>query len=223
MPNGLFPLVVLAAILRPVVGPAVAEDNDGASRAFARYLATVQRASTWSPETIEIDASLPKLRKQGHLRAIRRISASGDADYQVLEIAGDRTVRQQVIARYLSAQMTAAEIPASTVAITPANYEFRYKGIVMMGDTVAYAFQIKPLKKRLGLMSGELWIEPGTGAAIRQSGQLVKSPSIFVKRVDITRETELSEGIAQVLHTHLSVDTRLVGVADLNITESPMR
>ena len=213
------PLLVLAALLRPVV----AEETGGASHAFALYLARVQHVDSWSPETIEIEASLPKMKKQGRLRAIRRINESGEADYQVLESEGDRTVRQQVIARYLSPQVTAAEIPAASVAISPANYEFRYKGVITRGETVVYAFQIKPRKKRVGLMNGELWLDAETGAPVRQSGYLVKSPSLFVKRVDITRETVLSDGIAQMQTTHLSVDTRLVGLADLTVTESPLR
>jgi hypothetical protein len=235
--NGAVPLILLATFLRPVVAPynvapynaapydegVFAADPEGASRAFALYLTGMQHANSWSPETIEIEASLPKLNKHGRLRAIRRMNAAGAADYQVLETDGDRTVRQQVIARYLSAQVTAAEVPASSVAINPENYQFRYKGIVKLAHTVAYAFQIKPRKKRQGLIDGELWLEGKTGAAIRQSGYLVKSPSFFVKHVGITRETVLSEGVAQMLLTHLSVDTRLVGMADLTVTESPLR
>jgi hypothetical protein len=217
--NGALPLLILAALLRP----AVAEDTEEASRAFGRYLAAAERVNTWSVETIEIEASLPKLNKRGRLRAIRRVTPAGEADYQVLEIAGDRIVRQQVIERYLSAQMTAAEIPVASVAITPANYDFRYRGAVKTGDAVAFVFQIKPRKKRLGLMSGELWLDAKTGAAVRQSGYLVKSPSLFVKRVGFTRETVLSDGVAQKLLTHLSVDTRLVGLADLIVTECPSR
>lgn len=214
------PMMVLAAML---LRPAVAEDTAGASHAFALYLARVQHADAWSPETIAIEASLPKLKKQGTLRAIRRINPAGEPEYEVIESTGDRTVRQQVIARYLSAQMTAAEIPVASVAITPANYEFRYKGTVRVGETLAYAFQIKPRKKRIGLMHGELWIDGETGAALRQSGYLVKSPSLFVKRVDITRDTVLSAGVAQSQTTHLSIATRLVGLADLTVTESPLR
>jgi hypothetical protein len=205
--SGLIPVIVLTSLLRPTVaeGP---PDTDGASLAFARYVANVQHAASWSPETIEIDAFLPKLQKRGHLRAIRRLNSAGNADYQVLEIAGDRTVRQQVIERYLTAQMTAAELPAASIAMTPANYRFRYQGAVRAGDTVAYVFQIKPRKKRIGLI---------------RSGRLVKSPSLFVKSIGIIRETVLSGGVAQKLLTHLSVDTRLVGLADLTVTESPLR
>ena len=220
--SGLIPVIVLTSLLRPTVaeGP---PDTDGASLAFARYVANVQHAASWSPETIQIDAFLPKLQKRGHLRAIRRLNSAGNADYQVLEIAGDRTVRQQVIERYLTAQMTAAELPAASIAMTPANYRFRYQGAVRAGDTVAYVFQIKPRKKRIGLIRGELWLDAETGAAVRQSGRLVKSPSLFVKSIGIIRETVLSGGVAQKLLTHLSVDTRLVGLADLTVTESPLR
>jgi hypothetical protein len=221
----LIALVSMAAILRPAplhaADAPVVEYTAGPSQAFARYLAGLDQVTPWSPETIEIDASLPKLKKQGRLRAIRRITTLGEADYQVLETAGDPTVRKQVIARYLSAQLTAAEIPASSVAITPANYNFHYQGVVKIGETAAYIFRISPRKKRQGLIKGELWLDGETGTAIRQSGYLVKRPSIFVKRAGVTRETFLRGGVAQMRLTSLSIDTRLVGLAELTIRERP--
>jgi hypothetical protein len=189
--------------------------------AFARYIGSLEHQSPWSLETVEIDASLPKLEKRGRLRAIRRLLPLGRPEYQVLEIEGDQTVKQQVIVRYLSEDVRAAAIPASSVAITLANYKFRYKGAVTTGGTTAYAFLITPRKKREGLIKGELWLDGETGAVVRQSGYLVKKPSIFVKRVDVTRETALRDGIAEVRVTHLLVDTRLVGRAELIIHERP--
>lgn len=68
---------------------------------------------------------------------------------------------------------------------------------------------------------GELWLDVETGAIVRESGYLVKRPSIFLKRVDITRETILRNGVAEIRLTHLSIDTRLVGRAELTIQEHP--
>ena len=211
---------LLVSTLRAADAPIV-ESNTPASMAFARYVAGLEKASPWSLETVEIDASLPKFEKRGRLRAIRRLLPFGKPEYQVLETAGDQTVRQQVIIRYLSAEVRAAAIPASSVAITPANYKFRYKGAVKTDETVTYVYLITPRKKREGLIKGELWLDGETGAAVRQSGHLVKKPSIFVKRVDIARETTLRDGIAEMRVTHLSVDTRLVGRAELTIQERP--
>ncbi len=199
----------------------IVDSTGQAAMAFARYTASLERQNPWSLETVEIDASLPKLEKQGRLRAIRRLSPFGRPEYQVLEIAGDQTVRQHVIVRYLSEEARVATIPASSVAINLANYKFRYKRAVKTGGTVAYVFLITPRKKRQGLIKGELWLDGQTGAVVRQSGYLIKKPSIFVKRVDVTRETALRDGVAELRVTHLSVDTRLVGRAELIIRERP--
>jgi hypothetical protein len=189
--------------------------------AFARYIAGQAQARPWSLETIEIDASLPTLEKQGRLLAIRRLLPLGKPEYQVLEIAGDQTVRQQVIVRYLSAETQAADVPPSSVAITPANYKFSYKGAVKTAGAITYSFVIKPRKKRVGLIKGELWLDGESGAVVRQSGYFVKSPSIFVKRLTVTRETAIHDGLAEERTTHLSIDTRLVGRAELTIHERP--
>jgi len=189
--------------------------------AFARYIASLEQTGPWRSETVDIDASLPKLEKKGRLRAIRRLLPLGKPEYQVLEIAGDQTVKQQVIARYLSADVRAAAIPPSSVAITPANYRFRYKGALEIGDVTAYAFLITPRSKREGLIKGELWLDGETGAVVHQSGYLVKRPSIFVKRVCVTRDISLRDGMAEMRVTHLSVETRLVGRAELTIHERP--
>ncbi|HUB79962.1 MAG TPA: hypothetical protein VMB03_14245 [Bryobacteraceae bacterium] len=218
MLNSLLPILVVAALFRPVV----TEDPTGASQAFAHYLASTRRVQGWGAETIEIEASLPKLKKHGTLRAIRRINSKGEVEFEVLDTAGDAMVRHEVIERYLNAQIAAAGLPPASVAITPANYEFRYRSVVKDGETLAYAFQIKPRKKRVGLMSGELWLDAETGLAIHQSGRLVKSPSFFVKSIGIDRETVFHAGAARMRLTHLSIDTRLVGLADLTVTETPM-
>jgi len=218
--SALLPLIIALVFLlaSPVqaADQSIVDSTDRAAMAFARYTSGLEQESPWSLETVEIEASLPKLGKQGRLRAIRRQLPLGRPEYRVLEIAGDQSVRQQVLVRYLSAQVQAAAIPAASVAITPANYKFRYKG-----GTTAYAFLITPRKKREGLIKGELWLDGETGAVVRQSGYLIKKPSIFVKRVDVTRETSLRDGIAEVRLTHLSVDTRLVGRAELVIHERP--
>jgi hypothetical protein len=213
-------LVFLASPLQADDEP-VTDSTAQAGMAFARYVLGLEHESAWSLETVEIDASMPKLGKHGRLRAIRRLLPLGKPEYQVLEIAGDETVRQQVIARYLSAQLRAAAIPASSVAISLTNYKFRYQGAVKTGESTAYVFLITPRRKREGLIKGALWLDGETGAVVRESGYLVKTPSIFVKRVDVTRETALRDGNAEMHVTHLSVNTRFVGRAELVIQERP--
>jgi hypothetical protein len=190
--------------------------------ALERYMAGGGSAP-WAIESVDIHASLPKLEKAGRLRAIRRLAPIGKSRYEVLQLAGDRIVEQQVIVRYLTAEARESELPAASVAITPVNYKFAYKGVVDDGEHLAYAFQITPRRKRDGLVKGELWLDQQTGVPVVQFGLLVKSPSVFIRRVSVTRENALRDGIVESRLTHITVETRLVGRAELVVEERPLR
>ena len=45
-----------------------------------------------------------------------------------MRFEGDRSIKNEVIARYLTADTTGNGQEAETLAITPANYKFKYKG-----------------------------------------------------------------------------------------------
>src|SRR5450631_2863791 len=203
---------------------AIAQPVSGASVAFERYTAGLghtARSVEWRTVTIEIEASLPGLAKQGRLLAIRRGGASDRPEYQVLHIEGDSIVKQEVIARYLTAENQAEVIPKASVAVSPANYKIHYIGSMVSAGTQVYVYQIKPRKRRAGLMEGQLWIDAGTGLAVHQGGHLVKNPSIFVRRIEIVRDTRLRDGVPYLQTTRLAIDTRLLGRAEVTIRERP--
>ena len=83
----------------------------------------------------------------------------------------------------------------------------------------AYVFQIAPRHKRAGLIQGELWIDAASGLAVRKTGHLVKRPSVFLKRVDVVQDTDLMDDAPAMRITHLEIETRLVGLAELTIRE----
>jgi hypothetical protein len=228
------PLIVLLALLLParVLAAHSAESSSvvkvGSSQglAFGRYIASVEQNRPFSESgnvAVEIEASLPGMEKWGRLVAIRSASGAEHDRYMVVSIEGDSTIKQQVIARYLTAEQQAEALPAASVAVTPENYKFRYAGSIGTASSVVYVFNIKPKKKREGLLDGQLWIDAVTGMAVHQSGHPVKKPSVFVRRIEITRDVSFSEGgIASMRTTHVAVDTRLVGRAELTITERPL-
>jgi len=198
-------------------------DLPAPSRALALYLASAAQGDPWSAPNgamLEIDAYLPRLGQEGHLRAIRAWAESKTPEYQVIHLDGDASVKQQVIARYLNAEQEAAAMPASPFALTPANYKFRYAGSGS-GSSV-YVFRITPRKKRAGLINGELWIDGATGLLIHEAGYLVKRPSIFIRHFKMVRDVRLQDGAPYIRTTQIEIDARFVGRAELTITESPM-
>jgi hypothetical protein len=218
---------VLLLALMAAASPAQAADlvkdhrRADAEAALESYLGGAGTPS-WPVEAVEIHASIPRLAKTGRLQAIRSMDRPGDVRYQIVQLTGDATVKNQVIARYLNAQERASQTTPSSVALTPANYKFAYRGIVDDGERFAYTFRISPRKKRDGLIKGEVWLDVGTGIPIRRSGYLVKRPSPWIKRVAVTQEDSLRDGAVQSRLTHIVVDTRLVGRAEMVISERPL-
>jgi hypothetical protein len=223
---GLFSVLPLLALTNAFAEHVPARDNTvvscpPAALALERFTANQQLNSRTPVEIIEIEASLPKLNQNGRLRAIRRALSAHRPEYQILEVSGDSMVKHQLIVRYLHADERAAELDNASTAITSPNYKFHYMGPVQLGKDVVYAFRIIPHKKRQGLINGVLWIDSDTGIAVRLSGYLVKNPSIFVRRVNLTRENHIHDGIVDARITHLLIDTRLVGTARLVVVERP--
>jgi hypothetical protein len=210
-----------AASASAVTVDTMSVDPPAPSRALALYLASAAHGDPWSAPNgvlLKVDAYLPRLGEQGHLRAIRAWDESKTPEYQVIYLAGDTSVKQQVIARYLNAERQTAAMPASSLALTPANYKFRYVG--SSRGTPVYVFHITPRKKRSGLINGELWID-GTGLVIHEAGYLVKRPSIFIRHFKIVRDVRLQDGAPYIRTTQIEIYARFVGRAELTITESP--
>jgi hypothetical protein len=202
----------------------VAEDAAPAL-AFGRYLASLQERNPFAesgPICLEVEASIPGFAKRGNLLAIRQTGTSELAEYTVKKLDGDSLVKQQVIARYLAAEKQAERIPYSAVAITPTNYKFHYAGSFVNDKIPVYIFKITPRKKREGLLRGEIWIDSTTGFAVHQAGRFVKRPSVFIRRIDVTRDTNITDGVPTSRITHLTLQTRLVGLVQLTVTERPI-
>lgn len=167
---------------------------------------------------VEIDAQIPRLKKTGRMLAWRFISRLGQITYRILRFEGDNTVKKDVIARYLAAEEKAkAELSTDELAITPRNYRFRYKGTTPYGDRTAYVFQVTPKQKRLGLFRGELWIDTETYLPLREWGEMVKNPSVFLKNVYFVRDYYIQDGMAVPRRLLSDISTRLVGKVQMTI------
>lgn len=164
---------------------------------------------------MEIDAKLPRLEKQGKMRLFRKISRLGQITYKVLGFMGDDTIKKEVIARYLATESEARD--TSSIAITPANYKFKYRAQLITDGHEVQIFHISPRRKGPGLFQGELWLDGETGMPLRESGRLVKNPSVFLKKVEFLHEYEMHDGVAIPKHFEGTADVRLVGRAELTI------
>ena len=168
---------------------------------------------------VEIQANVPKLKENGTLKALRKISKVGQITYRYLSFQGDNTVKSQVIIRYLQAEQQGQG--DSKIAITPENYKFKYKGLKTTDAGVqGHVFQLSPRKKKVGLFKGELWVDAHTFLPLVERGRLVKNPSVFFKKVDFERDFAIHSGHSVPSRVMSVIDTRIIGKVELLINYS---
>jgi hypothetical protein len=215
-----FSLLVVSSLLAsaPAVADPLEGDHDGQGQeVLSRYLsATREPHATGVQMEAQVEAVLPKLHKRGTMFGLRKISQLGKITWDAMRFQGDSTIKKDVIARYIQAE-TEGQGDLQKMAISPFNYKFKYKGLERKGDVSVHVFQLTPRKKEVGLFKGELWLDRESCLPVREAGQFVKSPSVFLKRVDFVREYELVEGRAVPKHVESHIQTRFWGPADIAI------
>ena len=185
------------------------------------YCAAQQQAPAGVGASMDMDiqASLPGLKKQGRFHALRKINPFGRISYAKATFEGDAAVRNEVVKRYLEAESEAQQDEPASVAVTPDNYKFQYKGQKTADGRVVHLFQVTPKHKRKGLFKGEIWIDAATYLPVREAGNLIKSPSIFVKKVAFVRTFDIRGGISVPLQVQSVVNT-IFGSAELTVDYS---
>lgn len=165
---------------------------------------------------VEIEASVPSLNRKGKFHALRSVSKLGQITYRAITFQGDNTIKNDVIARFLQAEKEAAE-KGLNLGRTPENYKFKYYGAYGQGDWKLHLFELTPKEKKPGFFQGWLWIESKTGLPVREQGEFVKNPSIFLKRVEFVRDYEIRDGVAVPMKMDSQIQTRVAGKAEMSV------
>jgi hypothetical protein len=213
-------LLCLAAFL-PAAVPAtpLAEIDSAESGAILeKYLKAAKESQDslrGMSMSIDIRASIPRLDREGGMKATRSVAANGEVSYSGMTFDGHSSIKTDVIARFLQADVEASKQPS--IGITPVNYKFKYWGIYGTGDWQLHLFEVTPRRKAPGLFKGWIWVEAKTGLPVREEGRFVKNPSVFLKRWDFARDYDVRSGMARLSNVTSTVLTRIVGEAKATI------
>src|SRR5579864_2199952 len=149
--KGVFLRRILIAFLAVVVGVGVAPGEPSKppvpeDEMVNRYIdATQQQQAALRGGTMEvdIDANVPNMKTKGKLHALKSISKLGKITYHALGFSGDNSVKTEVIARYLKAEVDAAQ-DGQNFSINPENYKFKYKGMEERDGREVYILHVTP-------------------------------------------------------------------------------
>src|SRR5580704_2194510 len=127
-----------------------------ASEALDRYLARSrdgQSECSGLVLAVQIDASLPHLKKQGTMSGFRQVSGTGRIAYRDLQFTGDNVIKTHVIARFIANDTAPPEGKASA-NVTRENYSFVFESTSDYNGLSAFVFRLQPRRKRAGFFQG---------------------------------------------------------------------
>src|ERR1700683_3771648 len=101
-----------------------------------------QLASSQWVCAVQIDATMPVLKKQGSMSGLKVVSRAGQTVYRDLRFTGDNLVKTAVIARFLANDVKRSEGAAGT-GLTRLNYSFVYDRTSDYNGLSSYVFRLK--------------------------------------------------------------------------------
>ncbi len=204
----------------PVMSP-VAPPRMSPELALETYERRAQDQTTrliaYSDDTL-MRAALPDSKQQGEYELKREFAAPNNLQFKALRFTGDGFVKTNVLARLLQSEVDhVSKQQGPSTAIDQQNYKFSHKAVESIDGRMAYVFQVKPRKKRVGLFKGKVYIDAYTGALLRAEGQMVKSPSLFIKKIDFVQDYSEVDGFMLPMHLHSVAKVRIIGRAIVDI------
>ena len=162
--------------------------------------------------TTVVHAALPDTAQQGEYELKRQFSAPRTLQFTAVHFTGDGFVKNNVISRLLQSEVEHVQKDNSAAnAISSANYKFAYKGSSDVEGRAVHIFQLKPRKRRVGLIKGHLYLDVHTGSVVRVEGQPVRSPSFFVKGLRFVQDYADFGRFTFPVHIHSEAKARIVG------------
>jgi hypothetical protein len=155
----------------------------------------------------------------GRMTGFLRVRTTLDGQqftYEVLEEGGSSTIRKRVLLAALDAEReTHVTRTGARGALTTDNYEF-----VRMGDTGEPIVEValKPRRHETMLIEGAMFLTRDTADLVRVEGELVKRPSFWTKKVEVTRKYGRIAGVRVPLEMESVAQMRLVGTATFSMT-----
>lgn len=128
--------------------------------------------------------------------------------FQILESKGSGR-GESVVKRVLQTEAQLTESGKSE--LSRQNYKFTLQGRERRDGRDCYVLAMEPLRKEHGLINGKVWVDAETYRIHRVEGELVKSPSWWIRKTEIVRTYEDRAGLWLPVSTKAVADVRFLG------------
>jgi hypothetical protein len=202
--------MVLALIVAPNARATV---PDAADRPIKQFLAQDDTQPTYrAARRLEAENG----GRKGWIEAITEYSPQTGFRYEITAEGGSSYIRSKVLKAVLDGEREViAQGETARSSLDLMNYRFQPNGIDLEGHASVLLW---PRRKERVLVSGMMALNASDGALVRLQGRLAKSPSFWVKNVDIVRSYERIDGKVVPVTLETKAQVRFLGEATLRMT-----
>jgi hypothetical protein len=183
-----------------------------------RTVIQAQQLAAYSAVSV-IHAQLPDTEQQGEYEVQRHFLAPHSLQFTALHYTGDGFVKTNIITRLLQSEVDHVQKDdGSLTAISDENYKFSYKASTALNGRLVHIYHVKPRVKRPGLFKGRICLDAYTGSLVRAEGQVVKSPSFFIRKLEFVQDYTDIGNFTFPAHIHTDAKARVIGRTIVDIT-----
>ena len=169
------------------------------------------KLAAYSDQTVMV-ADLPDTKQKGEYELQRNYAAPNTLKFKPVKFNGDNFVKNNLLVRLLQSEVDhVMKQESQLTAVNETNYKFSFKSSEVVDGRTVYTYNVKPLKKRVGLFKGKVLIDASTGSLLKAEGSMVKSPSIFVRKMEFVQEYGEIAGFVFPTHIHSVAKVRIIG------------
>lgn len=181
-----------------------------------RFLARGDEPVTSYRALRRLEAENLRFKKQGWLEAWTTLSPEQGFSFEVIAEGGSSYIRNKVLRKALEREREAhLKSESGRAALAPANYEFPRELVDTSG---LVAIEMKPRRNDALLVVGRIYLRPDDADLVRVEGHLVKNPSVWTKRVYLTRRYGRIHDLRVPLATESMAQVVIAGESSFKMT-----
>jgi hypothetical protein len=179
-----------------------------------RFINDIEKEPVSYQALRRLEASSAKLNESAWMEAFTEYSPENGFSYRVLSQGGSERILNRALKGVLDGEReNIAQWRKS--ALTRENYAFNFDSRTADG---LIKVQLNPRRRDPRLLDGAAWLSPQSGGLVRLEGRLSKSPSFWVRWVNITRRYILIRGTMMPATVESTAEVKIAGVSTFSMT-----
>src|SRR5918995_528798 len=184
--------------------------------AVERFLADIEKPPVAYQARRRLEASSAKLNESAWMEAVTEYDPAHGLTYSIVAQGGSERIRRRVLKAVLEGeQENSTREEWHKGNLSHANYEFGFGGHAGNG---MLKMQLTPRRRDSRLVLGSALLTAKSGNLVRVEGRLSKSPSIWVRSVNVSRTYSPVAGMMMPVAIESTADVRIAGLSKFSMT-----